>query len=87
MPEVVMYSTAWCPYCRAAKSLLQGKGVDFEEIDLDREPARRGEMEERSGRFTVPQVFIDGTPHGGFDDLNALDRKGELDALLGLTEN
>jgi glutaredoxin 3 len=83
--EVVMYSTAWCPYCDRARSLLTRKGVPFKEIKVDEQPEQRATMLERSGgRRTVPQIFI-GTRHvGGFDDMYALDRAGELDTLLGL---
>ena len=83
--EVVMYSTTWCPYCDRARALLKRKGVSVKEIKVDEEPEQRAVMLERSGgRRTVPQIFI-GTRHvGGFDDLYALDRAGELDALLGL---
>lgn len=77
-----MYASPFCGYCAAAKRLLRGKGVAFTEIDVLAEPARRAEMIERSGRRTVPQIFI-GTRHiGGFDDLNALEQRGELDPLL-----
>lgn len=67
-----------------AKILLGQKGVEFEEIDVGAEPARRREMTERSGGTTVPQIFIDGRPMGGCEELHALDRAGELDGLLGL---
>ena len=80
--RIVIYSTPFCGYCAAAKSLLQAKGVAYEEIDLYDEPTRRAEMIERSGRRTVPQIFI-GTEHvGGFDDLQALEANGELDGKL-----
>ncbi len=79
---VVVYSSPFCGYCAAAKRLLAKKGVQFTEIDVIAEPERRAEMIERSGRRTVPQIFI-GTRHvGGCDDLHALDERGELDALL-----
>lgn len=85
MPRVEIYSTMFCPYCARAKSLLARKGVDFVDIDIIAEGSRRDEMIERSGgRRTVPQIFIDGEPIGGCDDLHALDRAGELDARLGL---
>lgn len=79
---VVMYANAWCPFCRAARSLLLQKGVLIDEIDVDLAPGARAEMELRSGRRTVPQIFIDAYHVGGFDDLLALERAGELDALL-----
>jgi len=81
-PKIVMYTTAWCPYCARARNLLAAKGATFEEIDVDERPEARAEMIERSGRSTVPQVFI-GTRHvGGSDDLHALDAAGGLDPLL-----
>ncbi len=84
MKSVEIYSSRLCGYCLAAKQLLAAKGVSFEEIDLSRVPARRTEMMQRSGgRKTVPQVFVDGTHVGGFDDLVGLDADGRLDALLG----
>jgi len=84
MPNVVMYATAVCPYCVRARKLLEKKGVQWEEIRVDVEPERRDEMESRSGRETVPQVFIDDHHVGGFDDMAELDIDGELDKLLGL---
>lgn len=83
---VRMYATGWCPYCVAARNLLQRKGVPFEEIDLTSEPSRRAEMESLSGRSSVPQIFIGGEHIGGYDDVAALDRSGRLDQLLGSTE-
>ncbi len=83
MKSVTIYTTPFCGYCFAAKKLLSQKGVDFEEIDVAREPERRAEMIQRAlGRRTVPQIFIGGEPVGGFDDIYALDRAGKLDALL-----
>ena len=83
MPEIVMYTTTYCPYCTSAKSLLDSKGVSWEEINLDREPDRRAEMIEKAqGRRTVPQIFVDGKGVGGFDELAALDRGGDLDGIL-----
>lgn len=85
MAEIVIYTTPFCPYCSRAKSLLQSKGVQYEEIDLYVQPGRRSEMIERAeGRTTVPQIFIDGKPYGGSDDIHALDRAGKLNPLLGL---
>jgi glutaredoxin 3 len=83
MAEVLMYCTASCPYCQAAERLLRKKGVtDLEIVRVDLEPQRRAEMMQRSGRHTVPQIWI-GTRHvGGCDDLYALDRQGRLDELL-----
>ncbi|GAB4350730.1 MAG: glutaredoxin 3 [Gammaproteobacteria bacterium] len=87
MAEVVLYATASCPYCQRARRLLDRKGVRYEEISLDREPHRWEEMEQRSGRNTVPQLFIDGKSIGGFDEMAELDFDGELDRLLGLPED
>jgi len=84
MAEVVVYSSPWCPYCTRAKKLLDEKGVQFEEIDVMMQPRKRVEMTEKAeGRTTVPQIFIDGKPIGGCDDLYALDRAGKLDPMLG----
>lgn len=84
MAKVEIYSSMFCPYCHRAKRLLESKGAAFEEIDVDAEPLRRREMVERAGgKRTVPQIFIDGQHVGGCDEIHALDRKGELDPLLG----
>ena len=83
MPSIVMYSKPDCPYCDSAKRLLTAKGQTWSEIDIAAEPARRHEMIERSHRSTVPQIWIGDRHVGGFDDLAALDRSGELDHLLG----
>jgi len=78
-----MYSTAMCPYCQMAERLLTSKGVAaLEKIRVDLEPARRAEMMERTGRRTVPQIYIGETHVGGYDELAALDRAGKLDELL-----
>ena len=83
-PEVVMYSTTWCPFCERARALLERKTVVYREIKIDEDPDQRAEMLVRSrGRRTVPQIFIGDTHVGGFDELYALDRSGELDHLLG----
>lgn len=83
MAPVLMYLTAACPYCRAAERLLAQKGVTgVEAVRVDLEPARRAEMQARSGRHTVPQIWIGGRHVGGFDELYALERDGELDTLL-----
>jgi glutaredoxin 3 len=82
-PEIVMYSTAWCGYCQRARGLLQSKGVTFREIKVDEQPELRDEMVAKSGgRRTVPQIFIGERHVGGYDDLAALERAGELDTLL-----
>lgn len=80
--RVEIYLTQWCPYCQRARALLQRKGAAFTEIDIEAEPDKRAEMIERSGRRTVPQIFIDSRPVGGCDDLHALEAAGELDRLL-----
>jgi glutaredoxin 3 len=81
--KVVMYSTQVCPYCQMAERLLKSRGVEnVEKVLIDRDPARRQEMMTRTGRRTVPQVFIGETHVGGYDDLSALDRKGGLAPLL-----
>lgn len=83
MPPVMMYSTAMCPYCVQAERLLRAKGVaDIAKVRVDLEPARRVEMMERTGRRTVPQIYIGERHVGGYDDLVALDRAGGLDPLL-----
>ncbi|MBM3351391.1 MAG: glutaredoxin 3 [Betaproteobacteria bacterium] len=83
MANVTMYSTAVCPYCDNAEKLLVSKGVkEIQKIRVDLEPVRRIEMMQRTGRRTVPQIYIDDRHIGGFDDLRALDLAGELDPLL-----
>jgi glutaredoxin 3 len=82
--EVVVYTTEYCGYCRRAKQLLDGKRVAYEEVDVTSDDARRAWLVETTGRRTVPQIFIAGRPVGGYDDLVALERRGELDRLLGL---
>ncbi len=84
MRRISMYCTAWCPYCIAAERLLTAKGVlEIDKIRIDLEPTRRTEMMERSGRRTVPQIYVDDYHVGGFDDLSALNRAGKLDPILG----
>ena len=83
MADVVIYTKPGCGYCYAAMALLDGKGAEYTEIVASKDPALKQEMIQRSGgRMTFPQIFIDGKHVGGSDDLHALDRKGELDALL-----
>ncbi len=77
-----MYATGWCGYCARARALLEAKNVEFEEIDVDAQPELRVEMMTRSGRRTVPQIFIGETHVGGCDDLMALEEDGKLDPLL-----
>ena len=84
--KVLMYTTAMCPYCQMAERLLRAKGVDIEKVRVDLEPARRVEMMEKTGRRTVPQIYVGDTHVGGYDDLAALDRAGKLDPLLGRRE-
>jgi glutaredoxin 3 len=83
MTEVDIYSTAICPYCVAAKQFLERKGLSYREVRIDLDPDERARMLERSGgRRTVPQIFINGTHVGGFDDLVAADRSGRLAGLI-----
>ena len=83
MAKVEVYTTSYCPYCTRAKSLLKNKGVAFEEIDVTEDDTLRDRMVELSGgRRTVPEIFINGKIIGGYDELRALENKGQLDALL-----
>jgi glutaredoxin 3 len=86
MAEKVEIYTKWgCPYCTAAKSLLDDKGVSYEEYDVTMGGPKKAEMLERvPGARTVPQIIVSGRALGGFDDISALDRRGELDPILGL---
>ena len=81
-PDVLLYTTSWCPFCRRAKTLLKEKGVKWKELDIEADRDHRQAMTQASGRNTVPQIFINGTHVGGFDDLFELDAKGMLDKLL-----
>ena len=81
---VTMYSTRFCPYCIRARMLLESKNVDYTDIGVDAQPELRREMMEKSGRRTVPQIWIGDRHVGGYDDLAALERRGELDDLLQL---
>lgn len=81
-PDVLLYTTSWCPYCLRAKALLKEKGVKWKELNIEADPAHRRAMTEASGRDTVPQIFINGTHVGGSDDLAELEANGELDKLL-----
>jgi glutaredoxin 3 len=76
-----MYSTTWCGYCIRAKALLDGRGLEYEEIVMDDDPAFRQKLLEMTGRWTVPQIFIDDVPIGGYTELWCLDRDGRLDEL------
>jgi glutaredoxin 3 len=79
-----MYSTRFCPYCMRARALLDGKQVAYTDIGVDGKPELRHEMIERSGRYTVPQIWIGEYHVGGYDDLALLERQGRLDELLSL---
>lgn len=83
MAKVRMYTTAVCPYCQMAEQLLRSKGVaEIDKVRVDLDPAQREDMMVRTGRRTVPQIYIGDTHVGGYDDLSALDRAGKLDPLL-----
>lgn len=84
MAKIIIYSKSSCPYCDWAKQLLDAKKVSYSEIRVDQDPAKLQEMIQLSGRRTVPQIFINDQAIGGFDDLSALAKAGELDELLGL---
>jgi len=82
VPEVIMYTTAVCPYCVAAKNFLKSRGAAYREVRVDIDPVARAQMMEKTRRSSVPQIFIDGTHVGGYDELVALDRSGGLKTLL-----
>lgn len=82
MVNVLIYTTGYCPYCSRAKQLLESKGIPFTEIRVDHQPDLRNEMIAKSGRSTVPQIFINDKPIGGCDDMYALENQGRLDELL-----
>jgi glutaredoxin 3 len=82
MKPVTMYGNATCPYCGAARMLLTKKGIPFTDINVAGDPALLAEMKERSGGTTVPQIFVGETPIGGFDELYALEKSGELDKII-----
>lgn len=84
-PPVLMYATSWCPYCERARLLFAAKGVTVTEVDVEATPGARELMHARSGRTSVPQIFIGGQHIGGFDDTKALDAQGKLDPLLAAT--
>ena len=81
-PQITIYTRALCGYCSAARELLDSKGVDYHELDTTLNSKLRAEMKARSGRDTVPQIFIEDQHIGGYDDMAALDAAGELDGLL-----
>lgn len=82
MAKIIIYTSAWCPYCIKAKQLLAQKGVNFQEITVDAKPQVRAEMREKAGKNTVPQIWINDQHIGGCDDLFALENTGKLDSLL-----
>ena len=82
MKSVEIYTTAWCPYCHAAKTLLNDKGVSYNEIDVSDPDLRASMVQKANGRRTVPQIFIGDTHVGGYDDMADLERRGQLDPLL-----
>ena len=82
MPNIEMYTTAWCGYCERAKALLTRRGLEYREIRIDEDPNFRARLAELTGGWTVPQIVIDGRPIGGYDELWRLDRSGELEDLL-----
>jgi glutaredoxin 3 len=84
MARIRMYSTTWCGYCIRAKALLERRGLEFEEIVMDDDPAFREKLLEMTGRWTVPQIFIDDVPIGGYTELWCLDRDGKLDELAAV---
>jgi glutaredoxin 3 len=79
--RIQVYTTRWCGYCDRARALLQERGLEFEEVALDDDPAFRATLVDLTGRWTVPQILIDGTPIGGYVELSELDRRGLLDGL------
>ena len=83
MPKVVRYGSEYCSYCMAARMLLKKKGVEFDDISVSQDPAMLEEMQRKSGKVSVPQIFIGGNAVGGFDELYSLEQSGDLDQLLG----
>lgn len=77
-----MYTTNYCPYCRAAKSLLKGKNIVFDEVNIENDPAKRQWLIQTTGQRTVPQIFINDQSIGGFEELKQLDQEGKLEELL-----
>jgi glutaredoxin 3 len=82
MSKIEIYTTQWCPYCNAAKALLDEKGVAYEEVDADTPEARSAMIQRAHGRRTVPQIFVGDQHLGGYTDIAALDRAGKLDTIL-----
>lgn len=85
-PQILVYTRAFCGYCAAARRLLDAKNATYEETDVTMNAELRREIAERSGQSTLPQIFIDDQPIGGYDELSALEREGKLDALLSATD-
>ena len=85
-PKIVMYAADWCGYCARARRLFDSKGVAYEEIDVDSVPGAQAQMRARTGRTSIPQIFINDEHIGGSDELQALDAAGRLDPLLKATE-
>lgn len=83
MSAIHIYTKSWCGFCRRARALLEAKGLDYTEVDVSEDRSRELEMIRRSGRRTVPQIFVHGRSIGGYDDLVVLESSGELDRLLG----
>jgi glutaredoxin 3 len=81
VPRIELYTTAWCGYCDRAKALLDERGLAYEEIRVDHDPAFRAKLVDLTGRWTVPQILVDGRPIGGFSELRELDRRGLLAGL------
>ena len=82
MPDILIYSSAVCPYCIAAKNFLKARGLDYRELRIDLDPVALRDMKEKAKRTSVPQIFVNGTHIGGFDDMVALDRAGNFNPLL-----
>ncbi|NIO08572.1 MAG: glutaredoxin 3 [Deltaproteobacteria bacterium] len=82
MPKVIVYTKDYCAFCRHAKALLASKGVEFEEINIEHDEALQDEVRRKSGQFTVPQIFVDDQPLGGYQEIRMLDMQGELDGIL-----
>lgn len=84
MAHVKIYTTDYCPFCHAAKALFEQKGVSFEEINVEGDSEKREWLVQATGQRTVPQIFINDKPYGGFTDVNELDKRGELNKILGV---
>ena len=84
--EVVMYLTPWCPYCRSAEALFKRKAVEYERIDVSGDRETRSWLHAETGRTSVPQIFVNGVSVGGFDNINALESDGKLDAMLAISK-